>query len=140
MKLNLGAGNKPLIGYENYDINPKQGVKRIDLETDKLPHEENSVDEILMEHTLEHIGNIKHVMNECHRVLKPGGQLMVEVPRFPHEDSVKDPTHVRFFVPETFKYFEYDKTTEMYGFERWRVVNLNDTTEHVIKVILRPEK
>jgi ubiquinone/menaquinone biosynthesis C-methylase UbiE len=54
---------------------------------------------------MEHVQNIVKVLNECWRVLKPSGRFGVAVPRFPHPRSVADPTHIRFFVPESFDYF-----------------------------------
>lgn len=143
IKLNLGCGNKPIKsgGWVNFDINPSDPIVRyIDLEKNELPYKDNTVSTILMSHVLEHIRNLKFVMNECHRVLEPGGRLDIHVPRWPHEDSVKDPTHVRFFVPGTFTYFDAEEPAKMYGFERWRIIDMDSSKDNVIKVLLRPEK
>ena len=57
MKLNLGCGSKILDGYTNVDKFDyyKPDVVH-DLETFPYPFENNSVDEILISHVLEHIG------------------------------------------------------------------------------------
>jgi len=45
------------------------------------------------------------VMNECWRVLEPDGQIWIEVPLFPTEEAIADPTHGSFLVSATFDYF-----------------------------------
>jgi ubiquinone/menaquinone biosynthesis C-methylase UbiE len=143
MRLNLGAGLKFETGSEwvNYDLLPQNEiVKQINLETDALPHEDDSVEYIKALDVLEHIANLKHLLNECHRVLKNYGELYVEVPKFPHEDSVTDPTHVRFFVPDTFKYFsDYKEAVAMYGFKPWKLRTIESTDRRIL-VSLRPDK
>jgi ubiquinone/menaquinone biosynthesis C-methylase UbiE len=72
-----------------------------------IPLEDNSVDEIRCHHILEHIETkykVK-VLGELWRVLKPGGILDIEVPNFPSEQSIQDPTHVSFWSSACFKYF-----------------------------------
>jgi hypothetical protein len=48
-------------------------------------------------------------MDECWRVLKPGGYFRIIVPLFPSWSAVVDPDHARFFVADqdhsTFDYF-----------------------------------
>ena len=112
IKLNLGSGYKPKKNYINIDcvqlVDPKIGNMVdliLDLEKDKLPFEDNSVDEILAENILEHIENLKLLMNECNRVLKPDRKLIGIVPIAGSNASFKDPTHKRFFVLDTFTYF-----------------------------------
>lgn len=143
MKLNLGAGADIKIGNDwvNYDIMPMSSeVKQLDLENMNIPHEDNTAEYIQMLDVLEHLKDIRHAMNECHRVLKKDGVFYVEVPRFPHNDSVKDPTHVRFFVPETFKYFsDYTEACQMYGFKQWKILAQIDS-ENRIKVKMQPIK
>lgn len=141
IRLNLGAGHKCLDDWDNFDKNPlDERIGPLDLEEDTLPYGDSAVDFIQMIHVLEHIRDIRHIMNECHRVLSSKGELLIEVPRFPHEDAVKDPTHVRYFVPETFKYFEYDTTTDMYGYKKWVIVSLKQDDNSIIRVVMRPAK
>ncbi len=49
-----------------------------------LPFETNAFDEVHCFHTLEHVTRDKYkpMLSEMHRVLQPGGHLLVEVPDF----------------------------------------------------------
>ena len=44
-------------------------------------------------------------MARFYNLLKPGGILDIEVPLFPHPASIQDPTHISFWVEESFNYF-----------------------------------
>lgn len=70
-----------------------------------LPFKDESINTINAIHVLEHVKDIVKVMNECWRVLKAGGEFNISVPLFPTVGSIADPTHVRYFVPESFGYF-----------------------------------
>ena len=54
---------------------------------------------------LEHVKDLFAVIRELHRVLVPAGLLHVMVPDAGHVNALADPTHVRFFNVQTFKYF-----------------------------------
>src|SRR3990167_10944275 len=73
--------------------------------------ENNSVDEIFSSHLAEHIKNINLFMYHVFRVLKPTGKAFFVVPYYLWEGAYRDPSHVRFFTENTFKYFnkEYAK-------------------------------
>lgn len=107
MKINLGCGNKKFEGYINVDIIPSADVV-VDLENGSLPFPDNSVEEIRAEQVFEHISNFLPLMNEIHRILIPGGRLRGHVPLAGTLQSFQDPTHVRFFVPDTFAYWQKD--------------------------------
>ena len=74
IKLNLGRGSDIKKGYINLDMN--------DLDLNKIPYnyEDNSIDEILLSHVLEHLDKPFDVVKECHRILKPHGKLIVKLP------------------------------------------------------------
>jgi len=78
VKLNLGCGNHILEGWDNYDIHPSKNVKELDLNKLPYPFPDNHADEILASHVLEHLYlPIYDAMIELHRILKPGGKLIV---------------------------------------------------------------
>jgi predicted SAM-dependent methyltransferase len=97
MKLNLGCGGRPLCGYINVDRDNIQQLKIryptqkfsenieiFDWDIFNLPLNDDCADEVLMDSVLEHVSFIDEprILREAHRVLKPGGKLIVTVPDF----------------------------------------------------------
>jgi predicted SAM-dependent methyltransferase len=84
-KLNLGCGDKILPGYINVDVAEARLGKKPDVLCDlrKLtPFEDQSVDEILSVHVVEHFWRweVVDILKEWVRVLKPGGVMYLECP------------------------------------------------------------
>jgi SAM-dependent methyltransferase len=72
----------------------------------KLPFPDDSIESMISHHCLEHIGpGYLRLMDECFRVLKPGGKFRIIVPLFPSMAAVSDPDHVRYFGKDTFESF-----------------------------------
>lgn len=106
MKLHIGCGNQKLEGYLNCDLSPEvHPDKVVDLEKN-LPFKDNSVEEVIANHVLEHVNNFIPLMHELHRVCKKGAIIKIRAPFYSYVSYYSDPTHVRFFTPWTFKYFE----------------------------------
>jgi len=85
MKLNLGCGKDVKQGYINIDCRKLHGIDIVlDLEREKLPYDDNSIDEILAKDIVEHFSfrNVENVLKEWHRVLKPDGLLVIQTPDF----------------------------------------------------------
>lgn len=105
MKLNLGCGLNKIQGFVNVDkfdtCNPDIVM---DIEATPWSFEDNSVDEILLNHCLEHIGQdvdiFFSVVKELYRVCKPGAKIQINVPHPRHDNFINDPTHVRIITPE----------------------------------------
>jgi SAM-dependent methyltransferase len=71
-----------------------------------LPFPTNSIESIISHHCFEHLGiGFIPLMDECHRVLKPGGILRVITPLFPSRTAVEDPDHKRWIMEGTFEAF-----------------------------------
>src|SRR4051812_3390274 len=81
MKLHLGCGPNIKEGYVNIDafVDDPRVVKA---DITRLPYPDESADEILSEHVFEHVGFADEgpLFRECYRVLRPGGELIVETP------------------------------------------------------------
>lgn len=85
LKLNLGCGDKILPGYVNVDVVESRKGKRPDVICDLhelVPFPDNSADEILSVHVVEHFWRweVLDVLREWVRVLKPGGKMVLECP------------------------------------------------------------
>ena len=106
-KLNLGCGNDYREGYINCDCTNLVKVDKIlDLEKIPLPFKDNSIDEIIAYHILEHINNFIPLMHELHRICKKGAKIYIKTPFYTGWGQWNDPTHVRFFSIYTFQYFQ----------------------------------
>lgn len=71
-----------------------------------LPFPDDSIDSIVSHHALEHIGEgFLPLMDECYRILKPGGVFRIIVPLFPSKAAVEDPDHKRYFMKDSFETF-----------------------------------
>jgi SAM-dependent methyltransferase len=119
IKLELGAGRRGDPPWEkapwatiglNPSADPHSDIYW-DLESG-IPLPDKCIDEIYSNQTLEHIENIIHLMNECWRVLKPGGFMFACVPHRASPYAWADPTHKRVFVRESFLYYCQDEHGE----------------------------
>lgn len=106
MKLNLGCGNDYREGYINCDCTNDIKIDEfVDLEKPLDMFEDNSIDEIICFHVLEHIKDIVPLIHELHRISKGGSLIKIKTPFYSSWGQYNDPTHVRFFTPFTFDYF-----------------------------------
>lgn len=104
--LELGCGPEKRPGVIAIDINPQSAADIIhDLNKPPYPLENSRFDEVVCEHVLEHLDNLILVMEELHRVAKPGGSIKIYVPYFSSIHFYRDPTHRIAFSAHTFDYF-----------------------------------
>lgn len=85
MRLNLGCGNDIKQGYVNVDFRQTHpAVMKVDLSVLPWPFQDASADEILMLDFLEHFpyARTEQILREVHRILKPGGEVQIQVPDF----------------------------------------------------------
>ena len=113
MKLNLGCGFNKINGFINVDVFTHCNPDIIhDLEIFPYPFEVNSIDEILFNHSLEHIGQNSNIflkiIKEIYRVCKDGALIQINVPHPRHDNFISDPTHVRAITPMTLKLFDLE--------------------------------
>jgi SAM-dependent methyltransferase len=151
LKVDIGCGPDIREGYnvgldlhdysELYRIKYK-GVEFIqhDLEKASLPFCDNSCEALMADNVLEHIHNLIPLMNDCWRVLKPGGEFYIIVPNGLSEGGIADPTHVRHFIPKTFTYFTKGKRQENYGMKPWIEKSMPVRGEGRIEVVFTPDK
>jgi len=144
MKINLGCGLDVRAGWVNADkgFGLPDGVMPVDLNEPRWKFDDDSAEAIDAIDVVEHLQSVVVFMDECWRVLKPGGVLTIQVPRFDHPNLWLDPTHVRAFTADTFDYFdpdsEWGKRYPMYSPRKWRVLQRQDAV--TIAVMLTPRK
>lgn len=102
--LDLGCGNtKQYADNIGVDVRRAENVDLVADLSDTLPFPDSSVDRIFAVHVLEHLFDYLPLVDECHRVLRPGGVLHALSPWWRYVNAVADPTHVRFLDVQTFK-------------------------------------
>ncbi|OMF18878.1 hypothetical protein BK133_30230 [Paenibacillus sp. FSL H8-0548] len=108
-KLHLGCGRTILPGWVNLDLVAMPGVDVIanldECATTPLPFDEDSFDYFLASHLLEHISYPLPLMQELHRIAKPGATAVFRLPYGSSDDAYEDPTHVRQYFLQSFGYF-----------------------------------
>jgi hypothetical protein len=110
VKLNLGCGQNQIEGYVNTDREPAVAPDVVmDLEQFPWPFEDDSIDEVVANHVLEHVGAAPDVfigiMQELYRVCQGGALIRIAVPHPRHDNFLDDPTHVRAVTPMTLALF-----------------------------------
>ncbi len=81
LKLNLCCGQSIVSGYVNIDAYPGAGVDVVS-DARELRYDENSVDEVVMFHAIEHfsLDDACALIRRIFGWLKPGGHLLIEAP------------------------------------------------------------
>lgn len=127
IKINLGAGSDTQPDWVNVDMIKLQGIDIVhNLIEFPYPFDDGIADEIKAVDVLEHLppyvgeahGVIKFI-EECHRILKPGGTLYMQTPGWKAEFLWIDPTHVRGFDIQSMDFFDpsthFGSTTGFYS-------------------------
>ncbi len=106
INLDIGCGQNKKLGFKGLDKMKMINVDIVcDLEKEKIPLEDCSVQEIYSMHFLEHTNNLIQVMDEIWRVSTNGARIVLAVPYYNSIGAFRDPTHKRFFTYNTFDYF-----------------------------------
>ena len=86
VRLHLGCGSRLFDGYINVDGDYMTGTPGVVIQDITKPFNiaDNQVDEILTVHVIEHIhrSQVRNMLREWHRILRPGGFVAVEWPDF----------------------------------------------------------
>lgn len=107
-----------------------------------MPFPDNSIKSIISHHCLEHIGNgFLRLMDECYRILEPGGKFRIIVPLFPSISAISDQDHKRYFCIDTFEAFcavegqpfWSDSFAEPYTKARFKLTHKNYTQSKTIE-------
>lgn len=128
MRLNLGCGARPILDYWNHDRTKHSEWVDVEWDLEQLPWPwiDEQFEEVLAQDVMEHLHlDVHEWLDECWRILKPGGVLKLRLPAFDHHLSYRDPTHQRVFHPESF--FYWDPTHHLWqefgryypGHDRW---------------------
>jgi hypothetical protein len=126
MKLNLGCGFNKQDGYINVDkFDTCRPDLLMDVESVPWSFDSNEVDEVLFNHSLEHMGQgtdtFLGIIKELYRVCKPGARIQINVPHPRHDTFTGDPTHVRVVTPDMLALFSKKEN------RRWQETGVPNT-------------
>ena len=126
--LDVGCGIKKYPGSTGIDRNPDTAADIVwDLDKFPWPVESSTFDEARLIHVIEHVGDVIATMEELHRILKPGGQIVLETPHYTDFSSWCDPTHRWHLNSFSFRYFGVDNA----GFGYYSRARLREISVYV---------
>ena len=141
--LNLGAGNHIWSGATNHDL--RKHRPEIDVAHDLndlpwVPWADDSFDEIGASSVFEHLEiDLVQTLDECWRILRPGGQLRLKLPFWRHDNAYADPTHRWHYSPRSLDVFvpatKLGTELAFYTDRKWHFVNgpkLNDQKSSLV--------
>jgi hypothetical protein len=111
VKFNMGCGHGHLDGYVNVDAFAACAPDEVvDLERTPWPWPDGCAEEVVFNHSLEHMGGDAKVflamMVELYRICAPGAVVRITVPHPRHDNFIGDPTHVRIITPAVLALFD----------------------------------
>lgn len=121
--LNLGCGKRRIPGSIGVDRVAIEGFVDVvhDLEQVPYPFPSRSADAIHLYYVLEHLHNPLLVLEELHRIMKPGAKLYIKVPHFSSAYAYVDITHVRPYSFRSFNAFEHGNPIHYYTRANFKV-------------------
>lgn len=139
-RLNLGSGLDVRPGWVNLDAFAPGADVRHDLERLPLPFADETFDHVLASHILEHIPHrladggardgLVRLLEEIHRILKPGGTLEAAYPHPARENAYVwgNPEHTRVLSPRTWRAFDPEaaETHSLFTTARFRLESLTN--------------
>ena len=102
-KLNIGSGLDYRKDYINIDFN--KNIKAdvyLDLNKQKLPFENNTIDHVKCYHVIEHLLQPEKTLQEIQRVLKVNGTAKIILPHYNLFEHHRDLTHKVFATSNSF--------------------------------------
>lgn len=121
--LDLGCGTRKTEGAVGVDQVALPGVDVVhDLARFPYPFEDDSFDEIILRHVVEHLPDIVTLMRELQRIAKPGARVSIATPHYTSLDSYTDPTHRHHFSLFTFDFFCGATVHEHTAGSRYRLI------------------
>lgn len=138
-KLVLGAGPRYLKQKDEYlvDIRPFENVDAVyDLNKVPWPWDARFFIHVSAVHVVEHLHSLVNFMNECWRVLQPGGSLYLETPLAGANPDLEyaDPEHIRCYRIHTFVNYFSLEGIERFGYtdKPWNFFHLKVVNDCII--------
>jgi SAM-dependent methyltransferase len=96
--LDVGCGSSKYPGAVGLDISADTDADVVhDLDERPFPFDDGSFDQILMQDVIEHVAEPVKLMEELHRISRPGARIQLRTPHFSSVLAYGDPTHKHYF-------------------------------------------
>jgi SAM-dependent methyltransferase len=107
--LDVGCGINKYPGAIGLDRNARTRADVLaDLDRPPYPFADGSFDEVRATHVIEHVADVMAFVEECWRLLRPGGRLHIATPHYTDFSSFCDPTHRWHLNSYSLRYFGAD--------------------------------
>ena len=107
--LDVGCGIHKHPGSIGVDRNAASTADVLcDLDRFPYPFLDGCFDRIQATHVIEHLSDVMRAMEEFHRLLRPGGRVLIVTPHYTDFSSYCDPTHRWHLNSFSFRYFGQD--------------------------------
>lgn len=117
--LDLGCGTRKLPGAFGVDAIALPGIDLVqDLDVHPWPLPDGHFRWVRAMEVLEHVEDFVACVEECHRVLRPGGRLTIKMPFAGSVHHHTDPTHRRAATSRTMDYFLEGEHLSKYGYSQ----------------------
>lgn len=126
--LDVGCGINKLPGSIGIDRNPASRADVIcELDQFPYPFRDSSFDALQAVHVIEHVGDVMKTMEEFHRLVRAGGEVLIVTPHYTDFSSFCDPTHRWHLNSFSLRYFGEDNA----GYGYYSKVRFEEISVHV---------
>ncbi|HYO83030.1 MAG TPA: methyltransferase domain-containing protein, partial [Bryobacteraceae bacterium] len=109
MVLDVGCGVRKYPGSVGLDRIPGTAADVLaDVDHFPWPFRDGAFTEIRATHVIEHVADVLRTMEEFHRLLGPGGRVLIVTPHYTDFSSFCDPTHRWHLNSFSLRYFGQD--------------------------------
>lgn len=96
--LDIGCGLAKYRGAVGLDISADTDADIVhDLDAFPYPLQESAFDDVLMQDVIEHVAEPIRLMEELHRICRPGARIQLRTPHYSSVLAYADPTHRHYF-------------------------------------------
>lgn len=126
--LDVGCGINKKAGSIGIDVNPASRADVLcDLDRFPYPFRDSSFDGLQAIHVIEHVTDVVRSMEEFHRLVRAGGEVLIVTPHYTDYSSFCDPTHKHHLNSFSLRYFGEDHG----GFGYYSAARFEEISTHV---------